>query len=137
MVAVGLEVRPAPRPAALLVHSFGRASQLEHVLSAGLGGFPDLELRTSLSTPPLGPLAPWLALRVRRIDLAGLPPVENYLAFGVGLASDPRRRLSLAGGFGVRLQLPPLTAEAAGDAATYFGENVNAELFFAARVRVW
>jgi hypothetical protein len=134
-LALALELRPNPRPGATLEHRVGRSMRLEHALSSGLGSFPDFELRTSLRAPVLGPLMPWAALRSRRIHLAGLPPVENYLGLGVGFTSDPARRISLAGGFGVRLQLPPLIPEAAGDRSAYFAENVQPELFFAVRVR--
>jgi hypothetical protein len=134
-LAVAVELRPNPRPAATLEHRAGPVLRLEHALSAGLGSFPDLEWRTSLRAPVLGPAMPWAALRSRRIQLAGLPPVENYLGLGVGFSSDPARRISLAAGFGVRVQLPPLTPEAAGDRSAYFAENVQPELFFAVRVR--
>jgi hypothetical protein len=134
-LAAAVEFRPNPRPGATLEHRVGPSVRLEHALSAGLGGFPDLEWRTSLRAAWLGPAMPWAALRSRRIHLTGLPPVENYLGLGIGLSSDPGRRISLAGGLGVRFQLPPLIPEAAGDRSAYFAENVQPELFFALRVR--
>jgi hypothetical protein len=136
-LAMAIEVRPTPRPAAVIEHAAGASWRLEHALSFGLGSFPDVEVRTSLRNLLLGPVVPWLALRTRRIHLRGLPPVENYAGLGLGFSSDPSRRLSLAGGFGARFQIPPLTPEAAGDRGTYLAENVAAELFFAVRVRVW
>lgn len=133
---VALELGPEPRPGVVFAHPAGVVS-LEHSLTAGLGSFPDLELRTALDWDAVAPLRPWLAYRLRRIALDGLPPVEDYLTVGVGMATDPARRVSLAGGVGLRFQLPPLAPEPAGDLKTYAVENVRPVLHFALRVRLW
>ncbi len=134
---IALELTPEPRPGAALLHGIGESMRLEHSLTLGLGAFPDVELRTTLDGARLGPVRAWLSWRVRRIDLGGLPPIEDYLSAGIGVTSDPERRLSLAAGVGVRFQLPPLAVEAADDLGTYFAENVRAAFSFAIRVRAW
>lgn len=132
-----LEVRPPPRAVLVLEHPVGQSLRLAHALTLGFGTFPDVEIRTGLLPALLDPAYPWLALRIKRISLEGLPPVENYLSFGVGFASDARRRISFDAGAGLRFQLPPLAAEPAGDIGAYFAENIHAEVRFGLRVRIW
>lgn len=132
-----LEVRPPPRVGLVLEHAVSSSARLAHAVTLGFGTFPDLELRAGYLPEAMSPAYPWLAYRIRRVDLEGLPPVENYLAFGVGFASDSRRRISFDAGAGVRFQLPPLAAEPAGDPGAYFAENVHAEVRFGLRVGLW
>jgi hypothetical protein len=132
-----LEVRPPPRAGLVLEHPLTGSVRLAHALTLGFGAFPDVEVRAGLLPEQISPAYPWLAYRIRRIDLEGLPPVENYLAVGVGFASDSRRRISFDAGAGVRFQLPPLAAEPAGDVGAYFAENIHAEVRFGIRVGLW
>lgn len=132
-----VELRPAPRIGATLEHRLSDALRLSEALTFGLGSFPDLELRVALHPEVIAPFAPWVAFRLRRIDLSGLPPVENYALFGVSASTGAARRFSATAGFGVRLQVPPLAPEPAGDPGAYFAENVAAEVHFSVRVRLW
>ncbi|MCC7380744.1 MAG: hypothetical protein IT384_02885 [Deltaproteobacteria bacterium] len=136
-VLAGIELRAAPRISLTAVHPLGDWAALAETLTVGLGRFPDLELRAALHEPHLAPVAPWVAIRFRRIDLEELPPLESYVSFGLAFSSSLERWLSLDAGAGLRLQLPPLSAEAASDLGTYLAENVSVELFFGARVRLW
>lgn len=131
-----LELRPAPRLGATYEHALSPALSLSEALTVGLGSFPDVELRIALHAEALDPIAPWIALRVRRIDLEGLPPVENYLQLGLSARTDPNATISATGGVGLRLQIPPLAVEAARDAGAYFAENVALEVHFALRLRI-
>lgn len=137
VVMATFEVRPPPRAGLVLEHALTSSARLAHALTFGFGTFPDAELRTGFLPAIMTPAYPWLAFRIRRIDLDGLPPVENYLTAGIGFASDSRRRISFDAGAGVRFQLPPLAAEPAGDAGAYFAENIHAEVRFGLRVGLW
>ena len=132
-----LEARPWIRPGVALLHRLSAPLRLEHSLTSGLTDFPDLELRSTADWTPLGPVRPWLAFRVRRIDLPELPAVENHVAFGIGVASDPDRTLSLIGNLGLSFQVPPMSRYASRDFGTYVGENVGVVLLFGVRVRIW
>lgn len=132
----GIELRPAPRFGAMLDHRAASA-RLVHALTFGLGPFPDVELRSGPRFAALAPAYPWLAYRIRRVGLTGLPPIEQYLGVGLGFASDAAARISFDAGAGLRFQIPPLAAEPAGDAGTYLAENVHADLHVALRVRLW
>lgn len=134
---VMLEARPWLRPGLAFLHRASSNLKLEHSLTGGVLTFPDLELRTTAHWEPLAPVRPWASFRLRRIDLDGLPPIENTVALGIGVASDPERRLSLIGNVGVTFQLPPMAPDASRDFGTYVGENVGVVLLFGIRVRVW
>jgi hypothetical protein len=133
----GFELRPAPRIAVSLQHELFEWADLSETLTVGLGSFPDLEVRAALIPESIDPLLPFVALRVRRIHLEELPPVELYTTLGLAFTTDVARLFSLTGGAGLRLQLPPLTDEAASDPGSYVAENVSLELFVGARFRVW
>ena len=136
-VMVLVEARPAVRPGVALEHGLGGAVRLEEALTAGLGSVPDVELRTSLIWDRIAPVRPWVSYRIRRVDLPGLAPLEDYLAVGVGMASGERARMSLAGGLGIRFQLPPIAPEEAHNAGEYVTANISALMFFGLRVRLW
>jgi hypothetical protein len=132
-----LEAHPTLRVGASFIHSAGEHVRFEESLTTGFASFPHLELRGALDWDKIDPLRVWLAYRVRRIDLADLPPIEQHLVAGIGLTSDVRRRISLYANIGVAFQLPPLVDDAAYDLGTYAIENVALVTAFGLRVRVW
>jgi hypothetical protein len=136
VVAVA-EFQPAPRLGVGFEHSLSPRTMLLEQVAFGFGHFPDLEIRGTLSSRSLGPVAPWLAYRIRRTTLTGLPPIEDHASVGLSVASDARRRISLAGGFGVRFQLPPLVPSMAHNRGAYLQMGVAPVLFFNVRVRAW
>jgi hypothetical protein len=136
-VLLMLEARPWIRPGIVLGHRVSPSLRLEHSLTSGLASFPDLEVRSAADWSPLGPVRPWLSFRTRRIELRDLPPVENHVAFGIGVASDPDKPLSLIGNLGLSFQVPPMSRYASRDFGTYVGENIGVVLLFGVRARVW
>lgn len=132
-----LEAHPPLRLGASFVHPAGEHLRFEESLTAGFASFPNLELRGALDWDKIDPLRLWLAYRIRRIDLADLPPIEQHLVAGIGLTSNPLRRISLYANIGVAFQLPPLVDDAAYDLGTYAIENVALVTAFGLRVRTW
>jgi hypothetical protein len=129
------EFQPAPRLGLGVEHSLSPRATLQEQITVGFGHFPDLEV--TLSPRMLGPVAPWLAYRIRRTSLTGLPPIEDYASIGLSVGSDARRWISLAGGFGARFQLPPLVPAMAHNRGAYLQMGVAPVLFFSVRVRPW
>lgn len=132
-----IEARPWLRPGLVFLHRVSAPLRLEHSLTVGLAELLDFELRTTAEWTPLGPARPWASFRIRRIDLPELPPVENSVALGIGVASAPEKTFSLIGNLGLSFQVPPLSRYASRDFGSYVGENVGVVLLFGARVRVW
>jgi hypothetical protein len=132
-----LEAHPPLRLGASFVHGVGEHVRLEESLTTGFASLPNLELRGALDWDKIDPLRVWLAYRIRRVDLADLPPIEHHLVTGIGLTSDVRRRISLYANIGVAFQLPPLVDDAAYDLGTYAIENVALVTTFGLRVRPW
>jgi hypothetical protein len=132
-----VEAHPPLRLGASFLHVPGRHVRFEESLTTGFASFPHLELRGALDWDKIDPLRLWVAYRVRRVDLADLPPIEQHLVAGIGVTSDVWRRISLYANIGVAFQLPPLVDDAAYDLGTYAIENVALVTAFGLRVRAW
>ena len=135
--ALILEVRPEPRLGATLEHQGWHQERWSHTLSFGTGTLGDIEVRTAALASTLSPAYPWLAWRLRPINLDELPPIEHYLSLGIGFWADSGTPLSWDAGFGIQFQLPPLAPEPADDLNTYLVENVRIVLRFALRFSVF
>ena len=132
-----LEAQPPLRLGASFSHAAGSHVRFEESLTTGFASLPNLELRGALDWDKIDPLRVWLAYRIRRVDLADLPPIEQHIVAGIGLTSDARRLISLYANIGAAFQLPPLVADAAHDFGTYAVENVALVMAFGIRVRAW
>ncbi|MEE2901714.1 MAG: hypothetical protein VYC39_05260 [Myxococcota bacterium] len=132
-----LEARPEPRLGLSVRHGGFASEAWFSTVSVGLGALGDVELRTAPILDWAGSSYPWLAWRIRPVNLEGLPPIEHYVVFGLGFSSDWNNRWGWDAGIGAQWQLPPLAPEPADDFNTYFVENVQMIMRFTLRLKVF